>query len=57
MEKLIMPFGEYAGEYLEDVVTEKTDYIKWLMNQDWFKYKFKNLYREAEKLLEEMGIN
>ena len=33
IEKYLMPFGKYKGEYVSDVVSEAPDYIEWLLKQ------------------------
>jgi len=47
--KLIMPFGEHVGEYIDDLISEKPKYINFLMNQQWFEDKFKDIYNHIEQ--------
>jgi len=49
-DKLIMPFGKYDGEYIEDVPIE---YLKFLSETGWFEDKYPRLFRKAEELIEE----
>jgi uncharacterized protein (DUF3820 family) len=49
----IISFGNYAGEYIEDV---PDDYVSWLLEQDWFEEKYPKLFEIAEKLLDEQGL-
>lgn len=34
IDKYLMPFGKYRGEYVSDVVSEDPGYIDWLLKQD-----------------------
>uniref|UniRef100_A0A6M3JYE3 Uncharacterized protein n=1 Tax=viral metagenome TaxID=1070528 RepID=A0A6M3JYE3_9ZZZZ len=55
-KKVIMPFGKYAGEYVEDILygsDSGKDYFKFLLNQEWFEKKYKGLYRVVKKLVED----
>jgi hypothetical protein len=44
----VMPFGKYRGTYIEDV---PTDYLSWLLAQDWFRVKFPGVHRDVADLL------
>jgi uncharacterized protein (DUF3820 family) len=48
--KLIMSFGKYNGEYIEDV---PTDYLIFLSETGWFEEKYPRLFRKAQELIEE----
>lgn len=39
----IIPFGKYKGQPIE-VLQSDPQYFDWLMAQDWFQQKFKNIY-------------
>lgn len=34
IEKIIMPFGKYKGEYLGDIFSEDRSYLEWLAEQN-----------------------
>jgi len=53
-KKVIMPFGKYAGEYIEDILYSSSgkSYFKFLLNQEWFEKKYKGLYKVIKKLVE-----
>ncbi len=52
MEKTLMPFGEYIGDFVEDL---DSSYMKFLTNQTWFEDKYPNLYKEFTEELKERG--
>jgi len=41
----ILPFGNYKGKDIEDI---PTDYLKWLLETDWFDKKYPELVDEIE---------
>jgi len=44
-KRMEMPFGKYQGKEIEDI---PSDYLRWLMDQDWFGEKFEDLFEEVE---------
>ena len=40
-EPTTIPFGKYKGEQITEIPDE---YLEWLLDQDWFKDKFKSHY-------------
>lgn len=40
----VFPFGKYKGQPVE-VVAADTSYVEWLTGQQWFKAKYRDLYR------------
>ena len=51
-EPPIMPFGVNIGEFVEDL---DSDYLNYLINQQWFEDKYKKLYKFVKKELDERG--
>ncbi len=45
-EDRAFPFGQYKGILIADC---PISYLKWLLNQDWFCNKFKDLKELTEK--------
>ena len=39
----IVPFGKYKGQPLE-VLAQDHEYMDWLMEQDWFRSRYQNIY-------------
>ena len=49
----VIPFGK---EHKEKKVSElPTEYMQWLIEQEWFEEKFKVLYKEVKKELKDRG--
>ena len=46
---MIMPFGKYVNKEVEEIFS---DYLEWLMEEDWFLEKFEELAEEVEGELE-----
>ena len=38
---MIIPFGKYRGEDIEDI---PSDYLKFLLGQEWFEERFEDVY-------------
>ena len=47
-EKDILPFGAHKGK---DIVDVDSEYLRWLLEQDWFLNKFKDLTKAIEEEL------
>jgi hypothetical protein len=50
----VMPMGKYRGALIREVVEHDPGYVGWLIEQDWFFYKYP---RESECLVECISIN
>lgn len=44
LEVKIFSFGKYRGKLLEDIAVQDTDYIRWLLRQDWIPADYPDLY-------------
>jgi uncharacterized protein (DUF3820 family) len=44
-----MPFGKFKGQDIEDI---ETDYLEWIVGEQWFKEKFKDGRKAIEQELE-----
>jgi uncharacterized protein (DUF3820 family) len=42
----IIPFGKYKGKTIEDI---PSDYLDYLLSEEWFETKFKDLYEEVKQ--------
>lgn len=45
----ILPFGLHRGKKITEI---ETDYLKWLMDQEWFEEKQKDIYNDVKEELE-----
>jgi len=43
---MVIPFGKYIGKDIREL---PSNYLTWLMEQDWFEEKFEDLYFSAEE--------
>lgn len=43
MTNNLVPFGKYKGQPVEALRSDQS-YVDWLVNQDWFQAKYKNIY-------------
>ena len=46
----IIPFGEYKGRLVDEVLLDDPSYLQWLAGQDWFRAKF-TVLRSSRALL------
>ena len=44
LEVKIFSFGKYRGKLVEDITAQDTDYIRWLLRQDWIPADYPDLY-------------
>jgi exodeoxyribonuclease X len=44
LEVKIFSFGKYRGKLVEDIAAQDTDYIRWLLRQDWIPADYPDLY-------------
>lgn len=44
LEVKIFSFGKYRGKLVEDIAAQDTDYIRWLLRQDWVPADYPDLY-------------
>ncbi|MEN8209362.1 MAG: exonuclease domain-containing protein, partial [Candidatus Fermentibacteria bacterium] len=44
LEVKIFSFGKYRGKLVEDIAAQDTDYIRWLLRQDWIPSDYPDLY-------------
>ncbi len=44
LEVKVFSFGKYRGKLVEDITAQDTDYIKWLLRQDWIPADYPDLY-------------
>ena len=49
-----LPFGKYRDIEIEEV---PSDYLRWLVLQDWFENRYPELLKEAEEELSFRDIN
>lgn len=47
-----IPFGKYKNQDI-DILCNDISYAKWMLDQEWFKQKYPQLYQEIEILLQE----
>jgi hypothetical protein len=43
MSSKLIPFGKYKNQPIE-VLSKDEQYLQWLLSQDWFKNRYKNIY-------------
>ena len=44
-----IPFGKFKNQDIEDI---PDSYLEWIIGEDWFKEKFKNIHTIIKKELE-----
>ncbi len=44
LEVKIFSFGKYRGKLVEDIAAQDTDYIRWLLRQEWIPADYPDLY-------------
>ncbi|NOQ21068.1 MAG: hypothetical protein GQ565_00255 [Candidatus Aegiribacteria sp.] len=44
LEVLTFSFGKYRGKLVEDIAAQDTDYIRWLLRQEWVPADYPDLY-------------
>ena len=49
----MLRFGKYRDQLLKDIYEKDSNYLKWLITQPWYKFKFESLHLETLKLLNE----
>ena len=42
----IIPFGKHEGKTIEEI---ETNYLIWLLGQEWFKEKFEELFAAVDQ--------
>ena len=47
-DDMIMPFGKYVDQDIREI---PSDYLSWLVDEDWFEEKFEDLYQRIEEEL------
>jgi uncharacterized protein (DUF3820 family) len=43
-EAHVIPFGQYRGRLLEEILIDDPAYLEWLAEQDWFRTNFEGLH-------------
>jgi uncharacterized protein (DUF3820 family) len=49
MDDMTMPFGEHNGEDIREIYS---DYLEWLLGENWFALKFDALRQRIEEEME-----